>query len=165
MERSSSVSSLSRSFNDSNNDGIGDLPGVIEKLDYFKDLGIDVIWLSPMYKSPNDDNGYDISDYQDIMDEFGTMEDFDCLLKGVHDRGMKLILDLVVNHTSDEHPWFIESKSSKDNPKETGTYGADPKDDGSEPNNWESIFNGSTWQFDETTNQYYFHLFSKNNQI
>ena len=149
-----------RSFNDSNNDGIGDLPGVIEKLDYFKDLGIDVIWLSPMYKSPNDDNGYDISDYQDIMDEFGTMEDFDCLLKGVHDRGMKLILDLVVNHTSDEHPWFIESKSSKDNPKRDWYIWADPKD-GSEPNNWESIFNGSTWQFDETTNQYYFHLFSK----
>ncbi|WP_053023447.1 glycoside hydrolase family 13 protein [Staphylococcus haemolyticus] len=150
-----------RSFNDSNNDGIGDLPGVIEKLDYFKDLGIDVIWLSPMYKSPNDDNGYDISDYQDIMDEFGTMEDFDCILKGVHDRGMKLILDLVVNHTSDEHPWFIESKSSKDNPKRDWYIWADPKDDGSEPNNWESIFNGSTWQFDETTNQYYFHLFSK----
>ncbi|WP_180529409.1 glycoside hydrolase family 13 protein [Staphylococcus haemolyticus] len=150
-----------RSFNDSNNDGIGDLPGVIEKLDYFKDLGIDVIWLSPMYKSPNDDNGYDISDYQDITDEFGTMEDFDCLLKGVHDRGMKLILDLVVNHTSDEHPWFIESKSSKDNPKRDWYIWADPKDDGSEPNNWESIFNGSTWQFDETTNQYYFHLFSK----
>ena len=150
-----------RSFNDTNNDGIGDLPGVIEKLDYFKDLGIDVIWLSPMYKSPNDDNGYDISDYQDIMDEFGTMEDFDCLLKGVHDRGMKLILDLVVNHTSDEHPWFIESKSSKDNPKRDWYIWADPKDDGSEPNNWESIFNGSTWQFDETTNQYYFHLFSK----
>ncbi|MGF7391803.1 alpha-glucosidase [Staphylococcus haemolyticus] len=150
-----------RSFNDSNNDGIGDLPGVIEKLDYFKDLGIDVIWLSPMYKSPNDDNGYDISDYQDIMDEFGTMEDFDCLLKGVHDRGMKLILDLVVNHTSDEHPWFIESKSSKDNPKRDWYIWADPKDDGSEPNNWESIFNGSTWQFDETTNQYYLHLFSK----
>lgn len=150
-----------RSFNDSNNDGIGDLTGVIEKLDYFKDLGIDVIWLSPMYKSPNDDNGYDISDYQDIMDEFGTMEDFDCLLKGVHDRGMKLILDLVVNHTSDEHPWFIESKSSKDNPKRDWYIWADPKDDGSEPNNWESIFNGSTWQFDETTNQYYFHLFSK----
>lgn len=150
-----------RSFNDSNNDGIGDLPGVIEKLDYLKDLGIDVIWLSPMYKSPNDDNGYDISDYQDIMDEFGTMEDFDRLLKGVHDRGMKLILDLVVNHTSDEHPWFIESKSSKDNPKRDWYIWADPKDDGSEPNNWESIFNGSTWQFDETTNQYYFHLFSK----
>ena len=126
-----------RSFNDSNNDGIGDLPGVIEKLDYFKDLGIDVIWLSPMYKSPNDDNGYDISDYQDIMDEFGTMEDFDCLLKGVHDRGMKLILDLVVNHTSDEHPWFIESKSSKDNPKRD--IWADPKDDGSEPNNWRAF--------------------------
>lgn len=150
-----------RSFNDSNSDGIGDLPGVIEKLDYLKDLGIDVIWLSPMYKSPNDDNGYDISDYQDIMDEFGTMEDFDRLLKGVHDRGMKLILDLVVNHTSDEHPWFIESKSSKDNPKRDWYIWADPKDDGSEPNNWESIFNGSTWQFDETTNQYYFHLFSK----
>ncbi|MDM7881467.1 glycoside hydrolase family 13 protein [Staphylococcus borealis] len=150
-----------RSFNDSNNDGIGDLPGVIEKLDYLKDLGIDVIWLSPMYKSPNDDNGYDISDYQDIMDEFGTMEDFDRLLKGVHDRGMKLILDLVVNHTSDEHPWFIESKSSKDNPKRDWYIWADPKEDGSEPNNWESIFNGSTWQFDETTNQYYFHLFSK----
>lgn len=150
-----------RSFNDSNNDGIGDLPGVIEKLDYLKNLGIDVIWLSPMYKSPNDDNGYDISDYQDIMDEFGTMEDFDRLLKGVHDRGMKLILDLVVNHTSDEHPWFIESKSSKDNPKRDWYIWADPKEDGSEPNNWESIFNGSTWQFDETTNQYYFHLFSK----
>lgn len=150
-----------RSFNDSNNDGIGDLPGVIEKLDYLKDLGIDVIWLSPMYKSPNDDNGYDISDYQDIMDEFGTMDDFDRLLKGVHERGMKLILDLVVNHTSDEHPWFIESKSSKDNPKRDWYIWADPKDDGSEPNNWESIFNGSTWQFDETTNQYYFHLFSK----
>lgn len=150
-----------RSFNDTNNDGIGDLPGVIEKLDYLKDLGIDVIWLSPMYKSPNDDNGYDISDYQDIMDEFGTMEDFDRLLKGVHDRGMKLILDLVVNHTSDEHPWFIESKSGKENPKRDWYIWADPKDDGSEPNNWESIFNGSTWQFDETTNQYYFHLFSK----
>ncbi|UDI78215.1 alpha-glucosidase [Staphylococcus taiwanensis] len=150
-----------RSFNDSNNDGIGDLPGVIEKLDYLKDLGIDVIWLSPMYKSPNDDNGYDISDYQDIMDEFGTMHDFNQLLKGVHDRGMKLILDLVVNHTSDEHPWFIESKSSKDNPKRDWYIWADPKSDGSEPNNWESIFNGSTWQFDETTDQYYFHLFSK----
>ena len=112
-----------RSFNDSNNDGIGDLPGVIEKLDYLKDLGIDVIWLSPMYQSPNDDNGYDISDYRAIMDEFGTMEDFDRLLKEVHHKGMKLILDLVVNHTSDEHPWFIESKSSKDNPKESGTFG------------------------------------------
>ena len=119
-----------RSFNDSNNDGIGDLPGVIEKLDYLKDLGIDVIWLSPMYQSPNDDNGYDISDYRAIMDEFGTMEDFDRLLKEVHHKGMKLILDLVVNHTSDEHPWFIESKSSKDNPKREWYIWKDPKEDG-----------------------------------
>ncbi|MDK9865374.1 MAG: glycoside hydrolase family 13 protein [Staphylococcus equorum] len=150
-----------RSFNDSNNDGIGDLQGVIEKLDYIQDLGIDIIWLSPMYKSPNDDNGYDISDYQDIMDEFGTMDDFNQLLDGVHQRGMKLILDLVVNHTSDEHPWFIESKSSKDNPKRDWYIWKDPKADGSEPNNWESIFNGSTWEYDKTTGQYYFHLFSK----
>lgn len=150
-----------RSFNDSNNDGIGDLPGVIEKLDYLKDLGIDVIWLSPMYKSPNDDNGYDISDYKDIMDEFGTMHDFNQLLEGIHKRGMKLILDLVVNHTSDEHPWFIESKSSKDNPKRDWYIWKKPKSDGSEPNNWESIFNGSTWEFDEQTQEYYFHLFSK----
>lgn len=150
-----------RSFNDSNNDGIGDLPGVIEKLDYLKDLGIDVIWLCPMYKSPNDDNGYDISDYKDIMDEFGTMHDFNQLLEGVHKRGMKLILDLVVNHTSDEHPWFIESKSSKDNPKRDWYIWKKPKSDGSEPNNWESIFNGSTWEFDERTQEYYFHLFSK----
>lgn len=150
-----------RSFNDSNNDGIGDLPGVIEKLDYLKDLGIDVIWLSPMYKSPNDDNGYDISDYKDIMEEFGTMHDFNQLLEGVHKRGMKLILDLVVNHTSDEHPWFIESKSSKDNPKRDWYIWKKPKSDGSEPNNWESIFNGSTWEFDEQTQEYYFHLFSK----
>lgn len=150
-----------RSFNDSNNDGIGDLPGVIEKLDYLKDLGIDVIWLSPMYQSPNDDNGYDISDYRAIMDDFGTMEDFDRLLKEVHHKVMKLILDLVVNHTSDEHPWFIESKSSKDNPKREWYIWKDPKEDGSEPNNWESIFNGSAWEYDELTNQYYFHLFSK----
>ncbi|WP_312574358.1 glycoside hydrolase family 13 protein [Staphylococcus saprophyticus] len=150
-----------RSFNDSNNDGIGDLPGVIEKLDYLKDLGIDVIWLCPMYKSPNDDNGYDISDYKDIMDEFGTIHDFNQLLEGVHKRGMKLILDLVVNHTSDEHPWFIESKSSKDNPKRDWYIWKKPKSDGSEPNNWESIFNGSTWEFDERTQEYYFHLFSK----
>ncbi|WP_436853932.1 glycoside hydrolase family 13 protein [Staphylococcus caeli] len=150
-----------RSFNDSNNDGIGDLQGVIEKLDYLKSLGIDVIWLSPMYKSPNDDNGYDISDYTDIMDEFGTMDDFNQLLDSVHERGMKLILDLVVNHTSDEHPWFIESKSSKDNPKRDWYIWEQPKADGSEPNNWESIFNGSTWEYDEHTQEYYFHLFSK----
>ena len=150
-----------RSFNDSNGDGIGDLPGLIEKLDYLENLGIDVIWLSPMYPSPNDDNGYDISDYKGIMSEFGTMNDFDQLLSSIHQRGMKLILDLVVNHTSDEHPWFIESKSSKTNPKRDWYIWADPKPDGSEPNNWESIFNGSTWEFDESTKQYYFHLFSK----
>ena len=150
-----------RSFNDSNGDGIGDLPGLIEKLDYLENLGIDVIWLSPMYPSPNDDNGYDISDYKGIMSEFGTINDFDQLLSSIHQRGMKLILDLVVNHTSDEHPWFIESKSSKTNAKRDWYIWADPKPDGSEPNNWESIFNGSTWEFDESTKQYYFHLFSK----
>ncbi|OHR88935.1 glucohydrolase [Staphylococcus sp. HMSC34G04] len=150
-----------RSFNDSNGDGIGDLPGLIEKLDYLENLGIDVIWLSPMYPSPNDDNGYDISDYKGIMSEFGTMDDFDQLLSSIHQRGMKLILDLVVNHTSDEHPWFIESKSSKASAKRDWYIWADPKPDGSEPNNWESIFNGSTWEFDESTKQYYFHLFSK----
>ncbi|MCG2448232.1 alpha-glucosidase [Staphylococcus epidermidis] len=150
-----------RSFNNSNGDGIGDLPGLIEKLDYLENLGIDVIWLSPMYPSPNDDNGYDISDYKGIMSEFGTMNDFDQLLSSIHQRGMKLILDLVVNHTSDEHPWFIESKSSKTNAKRDWYIWADPKPDGSEPNNWESIFNGSTWEFDESTKQYYFHLFSK----
>ena len=150
-----------RSFNDSNGDGIGDLPGLIEKLDYLENLGIDVIWLSPMYPSPNDDNGYDISDYKGIMSEFGTMNDFDQLLSSIHQRGMKLILDLVVNHTSDEHPWFIESKSSKTNAKRDWYIWADPKPDGSEPNNWESIFNGSTWEVDESTKQYYFHLFSK----
>ncbi|MBC8787986.1 alpha-glucosidase [Staphylococcus epidermidis] len=150
-----------RSFNDSNGDGIGDIPGLIEKLDYLENLGIDVIWLSPMYPSPNDDNGYDISDCKGIMSEFGTMNDFDQLLSNIHQRGMKLILDLVVNHTSDEHPWFIESKSSKTNAKRDWYIWADPKPDGSEPNNWESIFNGSTWEFDESTKQYYFHLFSK----
>lgn len=150
-----------RSFNDSNGDGIGDLPGLIKKLDYLENLGIDVIWLSPMYPSPNDDNGYDISDYKGIMSEFGTMDDFDQLLSNIHQRGMKLILDLVVNHTSDEHPWFIESKSSKASAKRDWYIWADPKPDGSEPNNWESIFNGSTWEFDESTKQYYFHLFSK----
>lgn len=150
-----------RSFNDSNGDGIGDLPGLIEKLDYLENLGIDVIWLSPMYPSPNDDNGYDISDYKGIMSEFGTMDDFDQLLSSIHQRGMKLILDLVVNHTSDEHLWFIESKSSKASAKRNWYIWADPKPDGSEPNNWESIFNGSTWEFDESTKQYYFHLFSK----
>jgi len=149
-----------RSFMDSNGDGIGDLQGIIAKLDYLKDLGIDVIWICPMYKSPNDDNGYDISDYQDIMDEFGTMADFDALLDEVHKRDMKLIIDLVINHTSDEHPWFIESRSSKDNPKRDWYIWHDGKD-GAEPNNWESIFNGSAWEYDEVTEQYYLHLFSR----
>ena len=149
-----------RSFKDSNGDGIGDLRGIIEKLDYLEDLGIDVIWICPMYKSPNDDNGYDISDYQDIMEEFGTMEDFDALLKEVHARGMKLLLDLVVNHTSDEHPWFVESKSSKDNPKRDWYIWRDGKKD-TPPSNWASIFGGSAWEYDEHTDQYYLHVFSK----
>jgi alpha-glucosidase len=149
-----------RSFMDSNGDGIGDLQGMISKLDYVKDLGIDVILICPMYKSPNDDNGYDISDYQNIMDEFGTTSDFDQLLEQVHRRGMKLIIDLVINHTSDEHPWFIESRSSLKNPKRDWYIWRDGKK-GKEPNNWESIFSGSAWQYDEKTDQYYLHLFSK----
>ncbi|WP_299094935.1 alpha-glucosidase [uncultured Metabacillus sp.] len=148
-----------RSFMDSNGDGIGDLQGMISKLDYIKELGIDVIWICPMYKSPNDDNGYDISDYQDILDEFGTMADFDQLLEEVHKRGMKLIIDLVINHTSDEHPWFIESRSSKNNPKRDWYIWRDGKN-GREPNNWESIFGGSAWQYDKKTEQYYLHIFS-----
>ncbi|MDE5415572.1 glycoside hydrolase family 13 protein [Alkalihalobacterium chitinilyticum] len=149
-----------RSFMDSNGDGIGDIQGVISKLDYLKNLGIDVIWICPIFSSPNDDNGYDISDYKGIMDDFGTMADFDQLLKEVHDRGMKLILDLVINHTSDEHPWFIESRSSKDNPYRD-YYIWHPGKDGKEPNNWESIFSGSAWEFDETTKEYYMHVFSR----
>ena len=149
-----------RSFMDSNGDGIGDLNGIILKLDYLKALGVDVIWVSPFYKSPNDDCGYDISDYKDIMDEFGTMADFDRLLEEVHKRGMKLIADLVINHTSDEHPWFIESRSSKDNPKRDWYIWRDGKD-GAEPNNWESIFSGSAWEYDEKTDQYYMHIFSR----
>lgn len=148
-----------RSFKDSNGDGIGDIQGVISKLDYIKDLGIDVIWICPTYKSPNDDNGYDISDYQDIMEEFGTMADFDELLEEIHKRDMKLIIDLVINHTSDEHPWFIESKSSKDNPKRDWYIWRDGKE-GEEPNNWESIFSGPAWKYDDKTEQYFMHLFS-----
>ncbi|WP_026573081.1 glycoside hydrolase family 13 protein [Bacillus sp. UNC438CL73TsuS30] len=149
-----------RSFMDSNGDGIGDIQGIIAKLDYLKELGIDVIWVCPMFKSPNDDNGYDISDYQKIMDEFGTMADFDQLLQEVHHRGMKLILDLVINHTSDEHPWFIESRASKDHPKRDWYIWRDGKN-GEEPNNWESIFGGSAWEYDEKTNQYFLHIFSR----
>ena len=149
-----------RSFKDSNGDGIGDLKGITSKLDYLNDLGINVIWICPMYKSPNDDNGYDISDYQDIMDDFGTMKDFDELLEEVHNRDMKLIIDLVVNHTSDEHPWFIESKSSKNNSKRDWYIWQEGKN-GLEPNNWESIFKGSVWEYDKNTEEYFLHLFTK----
>ena len=149
-----------RSFCDSNGDGIGDLKGITEKLDYLKELGINVIWLSPVYQSPNDDNGYDISDYEAIMTEFGTMADFDKMLNKAHSLGIKIVMDLVVNHTSDEHKWFVESRSSKDNPKRDYYIWKDGKG-GKEPNNWGSAFSGSAWQLDETTGQYYLHLFSK----
>ncbi len=149
-----------RSFMDADGDGIGDIQGVISKLDYLEGLGIDVIWLSPVYQSPNDDNGYDISDYQAIMSEFGTMNDFDQLLEEVHQRGMKLIMDLVINHTSDEHPWFIESRSSKNNPYRDYYIWQEGKN-GTEPNNWESIFGGSAWEYDDRTESYYLHVFSR----
>ncbi|MBE5915753.1 MAG: alpha-glucosidase [Pseudobutyrivibrio ruminis] len=149
-----------RSFCDSNGDGIGDLNGIRSKLDYLQKLGINVIWLSPIYKSPNDDNGYDISDYQDIMDDFGNMNDFDLLLKEAHEHGIKIVMDLVVNHTSDEHKWFVESRSSKDNPKRDYYIWREPKD-GKEPNNWGSCFSGSAWEYDEKTGMYYLHCFSK----
>jgi alpha-glucosidase len=149
-----------RSFMDSNGDGLGDLRGVISKLDYLKDLGIDVIWICPFFKSPNADNGYDISDYQEVAGSFGTMADFDELLHEIHARGMKLILDLVINHTSDEHPWFIESRSSKDSPKRDWYIWQDGNGD-LPPNNWESIFSGSSWEYDARTHQYYLHLFAR----
>ncbi len=149
-----------RSYNDSNNDGIGDIPGIIEKLDYIQSLGIDVIWLCPAYESPNDDNGYDISDYRNIMHEFGTMSDFDELLKGIHDREMKLVMDLVVNHSSDEHHWFEESRKSKDNPYRD-YYIWKPGQNGGPPTDWEAFFGGSAWAYDETTEEYYLHLFTK----
>ena len=149
-----------RCFMDSNGDGIGDIKGITSKLDYLKELGIDVIWLSPVYQSPNDDNGYDISDYQAIMQEFGNMEDFDEMLAAAHERGIKIMMDLVVNHTSDEHRWFVESRKSKDNPYRDYYIWRDAKD-GREPNNWGSCFGGSAWQYDETTDMYFLHLFSK----
>ena len=150
-----------RSFCDSNGDGIGDLNGITSKLDYLKELGVDVIWLSPVYKSPNDDNGYDISDYQDIMDEFGTMEDFDRMLATAHEKGIKIMMDLVVNHTSDEHKWFIESRKSTDNPYRDYYIWRPAKEDGSLPNNWGSCFSGPAWEYDKTTDMYFLHLFSK----
>ncbi len=150
-----------RSFMDSNGDGIGDLNGITEKLDYLKELGIDVIWLSPVYQSPNDDNGYDISDYQAIMTEFGTMEDYDRMLARAHELGIKIMMDLVVNHTSDEHAWFVESRKSVDNPYRDFYIWRKGKEDKKEPNNWGSCFSGSAWKYDEQTDMYFLHLFSK----
>lgn len=149
-----------RSFYDSDGDGIGDIRGLISKLDYIRELGADVVWLNPVYKSPNDDNGYDISDYYDIMDEFGTLADWELLLQELHARGIKLVMDLVVNHTSDEHPWFIEARSSRDSEKRDYYIWREARD-GKEPNNWESIFKGSVWEWDEGTQEYYLHLFSR----
>lgn len=148
-----------RSFMDSSGDGIGDLRGIIEKLDYLQHLGVTTVWLCPVYQSPNDDNGYDISDYHAVMDEFGTFADLEELLAGLHARGIKLIMDLVVNHTSDEHPWFVASRKSKDDPHRD-PYIWRPGKDGGPPNNWESLFGGSAWELDEATGEYYLHLFS-----
>jgi oligo-1,6-glucosidase len=149
-----------RSFADSNGDGIGDLRGIIGKLDYLAALGVDVLWLSPIFQSPNADNGYDISDYEAIMPEFGTMADFEELLASVHQRGLRLILDLVVNHSSDEHCWFQESRKSKDNPYRDYYIWKSPPA-GGPPNNWQSFFSGPAWEFDEATGEYYLHLFAK----
>ena len=150
-----------RSFMDSNADGIGDLKGITSRLDYLKYLGIDVIWLSPVYKSPNDDNGYDISDYQAIMDEFGTMDDFDEMLKEAHARNIRIVMDLVVNHTSDEHQWFVESRKSKENKYRDYYIWREGKDASTPPNNWGACFGGSAWEYDNETKMYYLHLFSK----
>jgi len=155
-----------RSFADSNGDGIGDLPGLLSRLDYLASLGVDAVWVSPFYRSPQDDNGYDISDYQDVDPVFGTLADVDALIAGLHDRGMKLILDVVLNHTSDAHPWFTESRSSKDSPKRDWYWwrpardGLPPGSPGAEPTNWRSFFSPSAWQLDEATGEYYLHLFS-----
>lgn len=149
-----------RSFQDSNGDGIGDLNGISMRLDYLKKLGVDVIWLSPVYESPDCDNGYDISDYRAIMKKFGTMTDFDRLLEEAHRRGLKIVMDLVVNHTSDAHRWFVESRSSRDNPYRD-YYIWRPRKGGREPNNWGSIFGGPAWEYDDTTDMYYLHLFAK----
>lgn len=149
-----------RSFADSNGDGIGDLNGITQHLDYLQDLGVDVIWLSPVYQSPNDDNGYDISDYQAIMSDFGTMEDYDRMLSEAHKRGIKIVMDLVVNHTSDEHQWFVESKKSKDNQYRDYYIWKEGKN-GKEPNNWGGCFGGSAWEYDKETDMYFLHCFSK----
>lgn len=150
-----------KSFYDSNNDGIGDINGIIKKLDYLKELGIDVIWLSPVYESPMIDNGYDISDYYNIASQFGSMKDMENLIEEAKNRDIKIIMDLVINHTSDMHPWFKESRRSKDNLMRDYYIWKDPKKDGSEPNNWESVFGGSAWEYDSSTTQYYLHSFAK----
>ncbi|MDR1692102.1 MAG: alpha-glucosidase [Oscillospiraceae bacterium] len=150
-----------RSFQDSNGDGIGDIQGIISRLDYLKDLGIDIIWLSPVYQSPNIDGGYDISDYQAVSSDFGTMEDMERLLQQAHLRGLRVVMDLVVNHTSDQHAWFLESRSSKDNPKRDWYIWRDGFQDGEEPNGLRSVFSGSAWEKDEQTGQYYMHLFAR----
>lgn len=149
-----------RSFQDSNGDGVGDLQGIIQRLDYIKSLGVDAVWLNPIYKSPNDDGGYDISDYYEIQPEFGSLKDFDELLDGLHARGLRLIMDLVLNHSSDEHSWFVESRKSKDNPHRD-YYFWKPGKNGAPPNNWPSFFGGNAWQLDEATGEYYLHLFSR----
>ncbi|MEV4636750.1 alpha-glucosidase [Actinoplanes sp. NPDC049548] len=156
-----------RSFADADGDGMGDLRGIIQHLDHIAGLGVDVIWLSPIYRSPQDDNGYDISEYQDIDPVFGTLADFDELLAAVHERGMRLVMDLVVNHSSDEHPWFVESRSGKDSPKRDWYWwrparaGMTPGTPGAEPNNWGSVFGGPAWEYDPTTGEYYLHIFSR----
>jgi oligo-1,6-glucosidase len=156
-----------RSFADSDGDGVGDLRGIIGRLDYLAALGVDVLWLSPVYRSPQDDNGYDISDYEDVDPMFGSMADLEELIAGVHERGMKIVMDLVVNHTSDEHPWFLEARSSRDNPKRDWYWwrparpGREPGTPGAEPTNWESFFSGPAWEYDEASGEYYLHLFSR----
>ena len=151
-----------RSYQDSNGDGVGDLPGITQRLDYLSDtLGVDAVWLSPIYPSPMHDFGYDVANYTDIHPLFGSLEDFDRLLEETHKRGMKMILDLVPNHSSDEHPWFVESRSSRDNPKRDWYLWRDPAPDGGPPNNWLSHFGGPAWTYDEDTKQYYLHQFVK----
>ncbi|OHR71551.1 alpha,alpha-phosphotrehalase [Bacillus sp. HMSC76G11] len=148
-----------KSFNDTNGNGVGDIQGIIEKLDYLRELGIDVVWLTPIYESPQKDNGYDISDYYSIHEEYGTMKDFESLLQEAHDRGIKIIMDIVVNHTSTKHAWFKEAQSSKENPYRDFYIWKEGKEDGSEPTNWISKFGGSAWKLDEKTGEYYLHLF------
>ena len=150
-----------RSFQDSNGDGIGDLPGITSRLDYLQQLGVDLVWLSPVYASPQDDNGYDISDYRAIAPEFGTMADFEQMLAAMHARGIRLMMDLVVNHSSDEHEWFRQARSSRDNPYHDYYLWAEPKADGSPPNNWEAAFQGSVWEWNQATGEYYLHMFSR----